>query len=173
MFIRKLVFSNFAVHRVRMALTVAAVALSVSLVVAVTSGYSSLEEAAIQYLTKYMNSTDAVVARLNDPVGVPQSLLPLLRADKEVKRADGRVESYFTIPDLTDDSGGTKRVRTIGIERPYDTRTENDPMEAGNWFESSDSNEAVVDQSVAEILRLKVGDEFDLNNYDKKLHLHV
>jgi putative ABC transport system permease protein len=174
MFIRKLVLSNFAVHRMRMALTVAAVALSVSLVVAVTSGYSSLEEAAVQYITKYMNSTDAVVARQNDPVGgVPQSLVALLRADKEVKHADGRIEATFTIPDLADQSGDTKRVRTIGIERPSDKRTDNEPMEAGKWFESADGNDAVVDQSVAEILRLSVGDSFDLNNYDKKLHLHV
>src|SRR5258706_3119617 len=46
-------------------------------------------------------------------------------------------------------------------------------MEAGTWFEWADRNETVVDQSVAEILRLSVGDSFDLNSVDKKLHLRV
>ena len=63
MFIRKIASSTFAVHKVRVALTVAAVALSVSLVVSVTSGYSSLEEAAIKFLTRFMGSTDALIGR--------------------------------------------------------------------------------------------------------------
>ena len=51
--------SNFAVRKIRVALTVAAMALSVSLVVSVTSGYASLEEAAFKFLSQYMGGTDA------------------------------------------------------------------------------------------------------------------
>ena len=176
MFIRKLASSTFAVHKVRVALTVAAVALSVSLVVSVTSGYASLEESALKFLTRFMGSTDALIGRQNDPVGgVPEDLLAKLRADPAVKRADGRIETMFTIPDRREeaDPSGTRRVRAIGIERPYDTRTENEPMEKGTWFNSSDGNDAVIDQSVADIMKIDVGSDFELANLDKKLRLHV
>ena len=60
--IAKLAFSNLAVRRVRAGLTVAAITLSVSLVVAVTTGYASLEAAAYQFLNQYMASTDATIS---------------------------------------------------------------------------------------------------------------
>src|SRR5947209_9475377 len=82
MFIRKLAISNFAVRKMRVALTVSAIALSVSLVVAVASGYASLEEAAFRFLSQYMGGTDATILRQNDPVGgVPESLVQELRND--------------------------------------------------------------------------------------------
>ena len=60
MVLRRLAISNLLTHRVRTALTVAAIALSVSLVVAVTSGYASAEGAAHHYLNKYLGSADAL-----------------------------------------------------------------------------------------------------------------
>src|SRR4051794_21369402 len=66
MVLRKLAISNFLTHRTRVALTVAAIALSVSLVVAVTSGYASAEGAAYQFLDRFIGSVDAQIGREND-----------------------------------------------------------------------------------------------------------
>jgi ABC-type antimicrobial peptide transport system permease subunit len=69
MVLSKLAISNFLAHRVRLALTVAAIALSVSLVVAVTSGYASAESAAEQFLSRFIGTVDAEVTRQNDNRG--------------------------------------------------------------------------------------------------------
>ncbi|MGA2501843.1 MAG: hypothetical protein ABSH20_29225, partial [Tepidisphaeraceae bacterium] len=54
----KLVRANFRHHRVRLTLTVLAIALSVSLVVAVTSGYASAEAAFHKHFAEYVGATD-------------------------------------------------------------------------------------------------------------------
>ncbi len=173
MFIRKLVLSNFKTRKMRVALTVAAIALSVSLVVAVTSGYASLEEAAFHYLNQYMGGTDATISRQNDPVGgVPENLVVQLRSDPGVRSADGRLEGTYTFPDRLE-PGQTKRVRVIGIAKPEDHGTDNQPMEQGAWFTSSTGNDAVVDQSVAAFLKLKLGDQFDLPGLERSVPLKV
>src|SRR3954453_19160897 len=63
MVLTKLAISNFLTHRVRVALSVSAIALSVGLVVAVTSGYASFEGAASFYMGKFLGSTDAMITR--------------------------------------------------------------------------------------------------------------
>src|SRR4051812_1532872 len=173
MFVRKLALSNFAVRKMRVALTVSAIALSVSLVVAVTSGYASLEEAAFKFLSQYMGGTDATILRQNDPVGgVPENLVEELRNDPAVRSADGRLEGTYTFRDWRDPLQ-PKRVRVIGIARPTDRGTENQPMEQGAWFDSSTGDVSVVDQSVAELLKKKVGDDFELPGIDHSEPLKI
>ena len=61
MLLRKLAISNFAVRKARVVLTIAAIAMSVSLVVAVTSGYASVEAAARKFLAQFLGSWDAEI----------------------------------------------------------------------------------------------------------------
>ena len=61
-----------------MALTVAAIALAVSLVVAVTSGYASLDAAARKFMGQFLGTWDAQVARPTDPPSADE--LKMLRA---------------------------------------------------------------------------------------------
>src|SRR3954470_21391702 len=79
MVLLKLALSNFVNRKSRVALTVAAIALSVSLVVSVTSGYASVEAAVYKYLSQYMGSTDAEITRQNGSTS--DALLAQLRAD--------------------------------------------------------------------------------------------
>ena len=67
MVVAKLAWSNFVSRKARAALTIAAVALSVSLVVSVTSGYASVEAAARQFLGQIMGRTDFSIRRGDDP----------------------------------------------------------------------------------------------------------
>src|SRR3954468_6317919 len=82
MVLLKLALSNLTVHKVRVALTVAAIALSVSLVVSVTTGYASVEAAVFKYLAQYMGTTDVEITKQNNPSGgTSAALLDELRKD--------------------------------------------------------------------------------------------
>src|SRR5262245_28162434 len=100
MYLRKLAISNFSAHRIRVALTITAIALAVSLVVAVTSGYKSVEGAANRFLNQYMGATDVQISRVNDPHGgVTESVIAELRKDPDVKNVIGRLEAASQLLD--------------------------------------------------------------------------
>ena len=76
MALKRLILSNLSHRRFRAGLTVAAVALSVSLVVAVTSGYLSAERSLIHWLSTYMGSNNIQIspkAATKQPI--PQELV--------------------------------------------------------------------------------------------------
>jgi len=64
--LNKLVLSNLSTRKVRTGLTMAAVALAVSLVVAVTTGYKAAEAAIYEYMVTYMGGTDAQIGNKAD-----------------------------------------------------------------------------------------------------------
>ena len=163
MFLRKLVISNLANRRMRVALTVAAVALSVSLVVSVTSGYASVVAALNKYIDKYVGSIDAQVSRTNDPRGgVNAKIVDALRADPHVKRAEGRVELVAPLLDAEGKSLDSRMATIIGVDRPADTRIENLRFHDGEFFNVNDAPVIVIDQALAEQQKLKVGDTIGL-----------
>src|SRR5688572_11388178 len=125
MAVRKLILSNFRTRRIRVALTVAAIALSVSLVVAVTSGYKSAEAAAHKFLTQYMGSTDAQISRTNDfRAGTRESLVDELRQDPDVRRVVGRLEVESGLLDKEGKPISARAAQLIGLRRPDDTKVE-------------------------------------------------
>src|SRR3954452_16196204 len=100
MVILQLALSNFRHHKIRLALTVAAIALSVSLVVSVTSGYASVLAAAQKFLDQYLGSTDAQITQKDeDRTGVPEALVDEIRRDPRVKRVTGRLETESRLMD--------------------------------------------------------------------------
>jgi putative ABC transport system permease protein len=173
----KLMWSNVAARRVRAGLTVAAIGLSVSLVVAVTGGYASVESAALAYLNRYLGSADGVVTRPQTIMDgtVPESVMRQISADPDVRRATGRLE----IPgDLYDKDGKPvekSTFRVIGIRLPQDTRIASLVMESGQWFDSnaSGADAAVVDQVAAQVLKVQVGDAFAMASETGKVRLRV
>ena len=173
MVLRRLILSNLAHRKARAALTVAAIALSVSLVVSVTTGYASVEAAIYKYLNLYMGTVDVEIIRANDPsVGSPDALVRALRADPDVQRVDGRYETGGTLA-TADGTPSPTRVAVIGVRRPQDTRSDFLKLNAGAWFDRSDGNGAVIDQAVAETLKVGVGDEFLLPGDAQPLRLKV
>lgn len=164
----KLATSNLRVHKIRVALTVAAIALSVSLVVSVTSGYASVYAAAHRMLAQYMGSTDAIITRHNDlRGGISSDILQQLINDPLVERVDGRLELEGNLL-KSDETPVSGRVQLIGIHRPDDVRVEALRMEEGVWFDRSDSNDAVIDQVAARELGAKIGDSFIIPSIDRK-----
>jgi putative ABC transport system permease protein len=176
MILLRLAISNFRHRKVRSALTTAAIALSVSLVVAVTSGYKSMEQAALRYLNRYMGASDAFVLPADSMDSVPEILIAELKKDPAIREASGRLISdrrmeraLGTTQRTVDPShvaaGGLDadqlNVQLIGL-RPPDPSTESLVVVDGTWFTSATGRVAVVDQAAAEKLALKVGDSVNL-----------
>src|ERR1051325_5376052 len=123
MLLRKLAISNFLVHKPRVALTVAAIALAVSLVVAVTSGYASLDAAARKFMGQFLGSWDAQITRATDPsLGIDADLVREVQEDPAVRRAVGRleVEIFLLKKDGTNAEG--RHASVFGIDRQRSCR---------------------------------------------------
>lgn len=164
-----LTLSNLRVHRVRTALTVAAIALSVSLVVAVTSGYASARAAAQKVLSVYLGTTDAQITRANSAFGgIDEQLVAEIERDPDVERADGRLEIDSKLVTADGSPVFGRALQLIGIDRPSDVAVETLRMHGGEWFNRSDTLEAVVDQVAAERLNVEVGGTFRVPTLDKQ-----
>ncbi|HLL90451.1 MAG TPA: FtsX-like permease family protein, partial [Tepidisphaeraceae bacterium] len=137
--------------------------LSVSLVVSVTSGYASAEAAAHHFMEQFLGGTDATLARPTDArTGVDESLVAKLNADPRVASAVGRFETETQLIDRDGKVVPGKLVQLIGIRRPDDREVESLRVHDGRWFDAATGDVAVVDQVVAEALKLKVGDAMRL-----------
>ena len=172
MLLAKLAISNFRLHKIRFALTAAAVALSVSLVVAVTSGYASAEGAAKFFLDRYIGSTDAMISR-EGATPLAESIAQEIRGDASVEKVTVRLENESGLLTAAGEVVQTSRAAMVGIRRPEDTRVDQLAMESGKWFDGDSGDEAVIDQVAAEALGAKVGGEFQLPGPDKPLRLKI
>jgi putative ABC transport system permease protein len=157
MVLRKLAVTNLLSHRVRTCLTALAIALSVSLVVAVTSGYASIEGAAYKFFTEYLGNTDVTVTPTNRGGSIPESLVGQIGQDPRVKHVVGRLETENGLP-----GDHTRIAEVIGVVLPEDTQIGQLRMEAGHWFDSADGDVAVIDQGLATQQKLSVGSDVTL-----------
>jgi len=188
MILYRLAISNFLVRKVRTALTVGAIALSVSLVVAVTSGYRSMEASALRFMNHYMGTADAFIYPATESQGlVPQRLVDLLNQDPDVREASGRLTSRRALPRAPGAVGPSRsaqhvqagglpadqiNVELIGIRRGLDSKTESMEINSGRWFESPGGNFAVIDQVAQDKLGINIGDNLELPGLHK-LNLKV
>jgi len=160
----------------RTALTVAAIAFSVSLVVGVTSGYASLLGAVHVFMNRFMGSTDATIVRQSrgGRGGVPETLLDDLRADHRVKGVLGRLEMPARPMNAAGQTVGKFPGRVVGVRRPEDKLVDSLNLQAGKWFDGDEGNVAVIDQVASEQLGAKIGDDFYLPGMaEDKLKLTV
>jgi putative ABC transport system permease protein len=173
MVLKKLAISNFLAHRVRLALTVAAVSLAVSLVVGVTSGYASAHAAAQMFLERFIGTVDAEITRQNDNRGaMSQEMVAAVEADPDVERVTSRLETELLLADPAP-NGVARPTQVTGIRRPQDKRVDRVRIVDGRWFDGDSGDVAVIDQVAADVLKLKVGDTFVLPSGDRKLPLKV
>jgi putative ABC transport system permease protein len=174
MVVPKLAVSNFTAHKVRVALTVAAIALSVSLVVSVTSGYASIEASIYKMLSHFMGTADAMITHKGDSHGdVPESVVWDLKKDPDVQRVTGRLEAESSLVDSKGQPLEGHPAQIIGIRRPDDTRVESLDVKSGDWFDSATGTDAVIDEVAAERLNVKVGGKFTLPGVGQSLVFKV
>lgn len=150
----RLSWANLRVRRTRMALTAAAIALSVSLVVAVTSGYATTEAAAMRMLGTFLGTVDARIVRGGDAfAGVPASVVDDLRRDPDVALAVGRIEMQASLIDHAGRPVEGRSILAIGLQRPEDDRVEALELIEGDWFDTAEGDVVVIDQVTAALLK--------------------
>lgn len=167
MILSKLVISNLTNRKARTALTALAVLFSVSLVVATTTAYASLEAAARHFMELFAGTTDAQISRRDTAIGgVPESIVHDLNRDPRVQRAAGRLDGVYWLNQVAGLPIG-RQAHVVGISRPLDEFVNHMTIVEGGWFEGDDGNFAVVDQETA------VGQKVRLNSPHGVLDLKV
>lgn len=173
MAVGKLVISELLMRRARGLLTVAAIAVSVSLVVAVTSGFRSIEVAAHRYLTQYLGSTDVQITRKGDFHGaIPQDIVTQLSQDSAVGHITARLETDTKILSAAGEPLHG-RAQLIGLRMPHDPEALNIPIQEGQWFGGESGAVAVIDQQVAKRAGTRVGGKITLPSADRRLELQI
>ena len=172
MILPRLALTNLSTRKVRTALTVAAIALAVSLVVSVTAGYKSVEAFGDRFLERYMGSTDAQVSGSAE-AAIPQSLLTEIENDPAVLRASGRIELEADLLNSRGRSVPGHPPHLLGILRSEDSLVSNLNLTAGHWFNDADGPVAVIDQGVASRYGVAVGDELILPRLQRQLRLKI
>ncbi len=153
--IAKLSIKDLASRRTRAVLTVAAVALAVSLVVAMTGGLAALKQASYRLMTRYFGATDVVVS--GEASGsFPEAIAERLRDEPGVRHAFER-RSFYATPVGPDGAPRDQRtVRVVGVSGGELRLGRVGPVEQGKWF-AGEAAAAVVEQRVAERYALAVG----------------
>jgi len=170
----KLASSTLSARRVRSTLTILAIALSVSLVVAVTSGYSTVQNVAQSFLTSFLGDTDAQITRANDRRGgLSTSLVDALRADPGVKSAVARFELESVVLDAGGQLVHAPAAQVIGVDLPRDTTISKLNVTRGQWFTGDAGDVAVIDQAAVVLLKADVGQTFILPGVREKRVLRV
>jgi putative ABC transport system permease protein len=175
MILLRLTLATLKARPTRAALTVLAVALSVSLVVAVTGGYASARAAARHYLDRYLGPVDILISKQNDPRGtISQDVATALRGDARVRGLAARLELQNGLLKELDGKEEAGRVAAVnGIDWPSDMLAANLDVVAGKWFEGDDGDFVVVDQNTAEQLKVAPGQTLVLPGVGKRVTLTV
>ncbi len=171
-----LAISNLRQHRVRFALAVTATALAVALVVAVTSGFASLDKMIRSFVISFVGTTDFEINDKNDArkPAIPESLLTTVRADPRIRTAHGRVQRdlnpvrpdgtiLFAVPNVT----------LFGIDAELDSYPKVMVPGHGRWFAKGEENVVVIDSNLAAKIDLKVGDTLRFKGANGILPLKV
>lgn len=147
-----LALANLRVRKVRTLLTVLAIALAVSLVVAVTSGYASVTKVVWQFMDQYFGAVDMTIYRGTDPrEGIDGALIDELRADRNVRDAWGRIESDATIPRIAMNSRSlAHHAKLNGIDLDRDPIKLFGRIDQGRWFKPGEIAGTVDEGMIAQ-----------------------
>lgn len=157
--ILRLAAANFRARRARFALTIASVALSVALVVAITSGYASIERVIRGFVEDFIGSVDFEVTAPDDPrPAIAPAAVAALRADPRVDKVSSRIEVFAT-PDGPDgEPMAAARMMLYGLEDDPSSLGRTPRMDAGRFLRPGDVRAIVLDQNAIDTLGKKVGD---------------
>ncbi len=174
MAVTRLAIANFKSRWPRFALTILAVALSVALVVAITSGYASIERAIRAFVEDFIGAIDFEVNRYDDPIpAIPQQVLADLRADPRVRHISSRIEAMVTPQDQTGAPILQSRMMLFGIENDPQSLGRAPRMDSGRFLEPGERDAIVIDQNALENLKAKLGDTVEFGGGEAPLKLKI
>jgi putative ABC transport system permease protein len=171
----RLTAANLTTRRLRTLLTVMAIAFSVALVVAMTSGFAAFENAADSFMGRYAGVVDAKIGRTTDITrGIDRMVVTELEADPRVRRAWGRLDTDAPLPQAPGVNSGltTPRAALVGVERAKDPLLDWLKLNEGRWFEPGE-DAVVIDHNLAERQQVKPGGKLKLRGQHGEIELPV
>jgi putative ABC transport system permease protein len=154
MVILRLTLRQMWVRRGRTLLTLGAIALAVSLVVAVTSGFASLSAVAMRMVGKYQGTTDVfITAKDVQRTTFPASVVDELRADPRVSKVAGRFETSVPVLDLAGNPLLGWHTGLVGLNPARDENGASLTVVKGRWFTGPLGEEAVINDNLARLLK--------------------
>ena len=166
-----LVWKNLAARKTRTALTGLAIAASVALIVAMTSGIAAFEKSALGFMDRFMGAVDVEISQPGERGGLDDAFLADLRKDPAVRHVMVRLNGETPLPTTRPSLFGN-RVNLNGVDRATDTPLDWMKFDAGRWFNAGEDG-VVIDQGLAEQNKLKVGDTLKLPGANGGLALPV
>lgn len=164
--------SNLVQRPVRTCLTLCAIALAVSLVVATTSGYASAERTVREFVTLYLGTSDLEIIAPSEEAVLNEAVLEEVRDDPDVRSAFGRLESSMQFKDAEGDFT-SMNLSVLGVNPATDDYFLRLPKSYGDKFTGIDTDEAVIDQGAKRVLGLDVGDDLELPGPDGPRKLKI
>ena len=161
-------------HRTRAALTIAAIMVAVSLVVALTTSFASLRGAAYDVLGTMYGSTDLQISPDQQRgTMIDEATVAALRKDDRVRHVDARRVATSSLLDADDKPVHWRPSSIIGIEAENISQASVDALIGGQWFDQSGGEVAVIEEKIAEKLKIGVGDSLGLPSPTGTLRLKV
>ncbi len=175
----RLTLANLLRRPARTLLTVAAIALSVALVVSTTSGYASTELAIRGFIDDFFGSDDLRVDQRSDAGGIPESYIDELVQEPDVASAYGRLSVSRQLSGPDGKLIATK-FDVLGVDPQADGYLSRLPLDSGRVFDSQDAREVVLDIHSQRSLGLAIGDTLtlpgpggDTDLEDRRRHLQA
>lgn len=154
MVILRLMARQLWLRRGRTILTLAAIALAVSLVVAVTSGFASIQAVAMKMTARYQGTTDIFITS----GGIQRSTFPAtvadeLRADGRVKQVVGRFNTSVQVLDLAGKPLLGWHTGLVGLDPRRDQTGTTLTLLQGRWFAGVTGDEVVINDNLGRLLK--------------------
>lgn len=173
MAIARLAIANFKTRWPRFALTILAVAVSVALVVSITSGYASIEGAIRNFVADYIGNIDFEITRPDDPrPAIPPDVIEGIANDPRVAHFTSRVEAMVTPIDRAGAPLLQGRMMLFGVEK--DEISQRIPrMDKGRYLEPDEHGAIVMDQNALESLESKIDDTITFGTGEQTLKTKI
>ncbi len=169
----KLVLQNLLARKARTLLTSLAIALSVTMVVGMTSSFKAFQGAASGYMNQYMGAVDANVRRIITPSkGIDQKTFNALASDREVKLAFPRLTSEVMLDHDVFNNPMKVKSTLVGAEIAVDPLLKVMTMEEGRWFNPGEKA-CVIDLGIHKQAGLKVGDRLKIRGQFTPIDLPI
>ena len=147
-------------------------ALSVSLVVATTSGYASAEKAVRQFVENFLGTDDAKIRNDGEAGGLPEAVLDDVRRDPAVFKAFGRLSGDRPVR-VPGQEAVPETFNLLGVDPASDGYLARMPVDAGRRPRTADERVAMVDFGARDALGVELGGEIEIVGPDGPTTLRV
>lgn len=171
---RRLLLADLRGHKVRSFLTIMAVALAVSLVVSMTSGFRSITGATRDSMSQFYGAADVVFTPFDSSIGyVTAPVIEAVRADPRVKAVKRRLGTRLTPFNAAGKPAPGIQPDVMGIEVGGEMGHLMSPMREGRWFTAQEAEATVIDATLASDLELHLGDYVTLGGAEGQVRLKI